>query len=60
MAIVLWRETGFIGVEQMPCLKLNMHSINPENDIATRLHRARVRHGLQALSVATGGCHSEL
>ena len=39
MAIVLARETGFVMTEQLPCLKLNGHSITPENDVATRLFK---------------------
>ena len=40
MAIVLVGETGFVMTEQLPCLKLNAHSITPENDVAMRLYRS--------------------
>ncbi|AZF23769.1 hypothetical protein C4J91_5067 [Pseudomonas sp. R3-52-08] len=33
------RERGFELIEQMPCLKLNSHSTNPENDLLMRLYK---------------------
>jgi hypothetical protein len=33
------KARGFELVEQMPCLNLNGHSTNPENDLMTRLNK---------------------
>jgi hypothetical protein len=33
------KARGFEFIEQMPCLSLNGHSINPENDLLKRLYK---------------------
>ena len=38
IALALERR-GFELIEQMPCLKLNGHSITPENDLLMRLYK---------------------
>ncbi|OEC71277.1 hypothetical protein BFW91_10320 [Pseudomonas fluorescens] len=39
IALCSWAERGFNLIEQMPCLKLNGYSINPENDLMMRLYK---------------------
>ncbi len=43
---------GFGIATQMPCLKLNGHSINPDNDVAMRLVGSDMSRAISDLSVA--------
>src|SRR5471032_104671 len=45
IALTLERR-GFELIEQMPCLKLNGHSITPENDLMTRLYKPAWKCGI--------------
>ncbi|WP_314388599.1 hypothetical protein, partial [Pseudomonas brenneri] len=39
IALFVHQERGFELIEQLPCLKLNRHSITPENDLLRRLYK---------------------
>jgi hypothetical protein len=39
IALFVHQERGFELIEQLPCLKLNRHSITPENDLLRCLYK---------------------